>query len=178
MNSQSIGALAMAEAMMDSPDGAIATSAYKVLIKRLVDALVAETGAEKAVVNRLSIPTIGTVLTLTDDWTFPLQPEYRNQAAYELLTGKAFIGRAYDDLVKDTKMVTLPKGSKLKVDRIYIRKGASDYDSITFWLTDCPNKKWAPKKAGGTATLRGRFWVRLTDANGVMFEQEPVANAD
>lgn len=38
---------------------------------------------------------------------------------------------------------TLPKGSVLTVDRIYIRKGAADFDSISFWLVGSKLKFWA-----------------------------------
>ena len=53
------------------------------------------------------------------------------------------------------KMITttLPKGVILVVDRIYIRKGANDYSSVTFK---------APE-------LKKRFWVKLEDANNLNF---------
>lgn len=42
--------------------------------------------------------------------------------------------------------VTLPAGSELTVDRIYIRKGISAYSSLTFYLTKTthPNAREAP----------------------------------
>lgn len=47
---------------------------------------------------------------------------------------------------------TLPAGTRLRVDRIYIRKGASAYDSLTFWALDL-------------STKRVRFWARLSEVN-------------
>lgn len=47
---------------------------------------------------------------------------------------------------------TLPRGVRLRVDRIYIRKGVKAYDSLTFWALDLPAK-------------RVRFWARLADVN-------------
>lgn len=113
---------------------------------------------------RLNVPTLGTELVLAEDWSFDLHAEYRNHDFWCAVSDEEY---RYDS----TKTrVTLPAGSKLKVDRIFIRKGAGDYDSMTFWLVDCPNKAWAPKKVGGTATTRLRFWVKLDDANLLIHE--------
>lgn len=59
-------------------------------------------------------------------------------------------------------VVTLPMGSILSVDRIYIRKGASDYSSISFYL-----------KSHSTLQLKKkpRFWAKLEDCNNIMFEK-------
>lgn len=52
--------------------------------------------------------------------------------------------------------VTLKKGTQLKVDRIYIRRGAESFNSITFRTTKVgPEKRFYGK----------RFWVKLRDAN-------------
>jgi hypothetical protein len=52
---------------------------------------------------------------------------------------------------------TLPAGTVLKVDRIYIRKGKgmSDYSSVTFYAT-IGKKKY-------------RFWSKLADVNNIKF---------
>ena len=63
-------------------------------------------------------------------------------------------------------LVTLEAGSVLRIERIYIRQGAGDFDSVTFRLIDGPNKSLLPKKAGGTAGVKCRFWVKLADLNG------------
>jgi len=73
---------------------------------------------------------------------------------------------------KPSIQVTLPKGTKLIVDRIYIRKGASDYSSITFRTNSL-----------GEATVKGgffqsktktkkslRFWIKLQECNTIIFE--------
>lgn len=49
-------------------------------------------------------------------------------------------------------MVTLPTGTNLKVDRVYIRKGAKDFSSITFFMV-LPEKKSV------------RFWAKIPDVN-------------
>ena len=50
---------------------------------------------------------------------------------------------------------TLKKGTILEIDRIYIRKGAADYSSITFRI-----------KGGKTSP---RFFAKLEDVNKIVF---------
>lgn len=57
--------------------------------------------------------------------------------------------------------ITLPKGSVLIVDRIYIRNGGSEYDSITFRLAETPTEKPKGKKS------LCRFWAKLRDVNQI-----------
>ena len=128
----------------------------------------------------MMIPTIGTRLTLLSPWTFRLYSESRNK----ILGKKVKADWALDDPAwyksfEETKhcnsnaeihtvprnpsgrwtlrhhLVTLPVGTELVVDRIYIRRGKEEYDSITFRLLTWP----------GTKIKKGRFWVRLADAN-------------
>lgn len=65
--------------------------------------------------------------------------------------------------------ITLPVGTVLKVDRIYVRKGSSDFSSLSF----------TTKSFGSVDTLtwnnkpakRGvRFWARLSDCNNIEFD--------
>jgi hypothetical protein len=71
--------------------------------------------------------------------------------------------------------VTLPTGTQLKVDRIYIRKGASDYSSLTFYIQQTSLPALQPVKKGGKAFSKGRkrFWAKLADVNTMMVQ--PVA---
>ena len=72
--------------------------------------------------------------------------------------------------------VTIPKDSVLKVDRVYIRKGANDFSSITFWLSDSPDDRLRKprNKKDTTAKLQRkiRFWAHLTDVNRIEFVDE------
>jgi hypothetical protein len=82
--------------------------------------------------RRLTIPTIGTVLTLQRGWTFLLFHESRNHDFAKKLGieyGKWSYGRDMN-----ASEVSLPSGTELIVDRVYIRKGNGEYDSITFRL--------------------------------------------
>ncbi|MCK9446889.1 hypothetical protein M0Q50_08580 [bacterium] len=74
---------------------------------------------------------------------------------------------------KDIIQVKLPIGSILSVDRIYIRKGAKDFSSISFYVKNLgtiqskvgwgENSKIKNKKAL-------RFWAKLQDCNNIEFE--------
>ena len=63
-------------------------------------------------------------------------------------------------------LVTIPKSSILTIDRIYIRKGQSDYSSISFFII-------FPKdfKLINPYKKKVRFWVKLEDANNIEFKE-------
>ena len=108
---------------------------------------------------KLYIPRLGNKLQLSENWTFDLYSEYRNNSLLKKLLSKNWI-EDYTKFIQTGQnvspiKVTLPKGTVLNVERIYIRKGASDYDSITFKIEDCDNKE----------LIKSRFWVKLKDAN-------------
>lgn len=62
--------------------------------------------------------------------------------------------------------VTLPKDTVLKVDRIYIRKGISEYSSITFYVWSKPGPV-----AANASKKKSRFWAKLADCNNIHFEK-------
>jgi len=103
----------------------------------------------------LFIPEIGTKFILNKDIDITLYSEYRNDKLF----------KALDLDKKISTIITLPKGLLLKVDRIYIRKGNSQYSSLTF---NCPSVKTKADKEkfphnikyGGTS-----FWVKLHECN-------------
>lgn len=65
-----------------------------------------------------------------------------------------------------TVPVTLPTETVLRVDRIYIRKGNSDYSSLSFYVIGSPHPALAPVKTSkGFKQGRKRFWAKLTDVN-------------
>jgi hypothetical protein len=153
--------------------------------------------------KQLYIPEISDQMTLAEDWTFALHPEYRNKDlgsffGYDISRGwpatwipkvietpivpptdlDGYISKARADKMNNLT-VTIPKGTILQVDRIYIRKGSSDYSSITFYAKNLgevettrhtysgigilPAKKKVKKKAL-------RFWAKLSDCNTIVFE--------
>lgn len=115
---------------------------------------------------KLYVPEIGDKLKLTSDWTFDLHWEHRNAGLLKHFFGEEF--RWKDE--KSHRPVTLPKGTVITVDRIYIRQGASEYSSISFY-------------AGIGETGKGhfgkpknpRFWATLKDCNRIEFEIEESA---
>lgn len=137
--------------------------------------------------SKFYIPDIGEEIKLDKDWTFALYDESRNSGLVKLVwpeheeMAKAEFEKnkieyekkhnhSYGDFEygnyyynfsgQRCKNVTLNAGTILKVDRIYIRKGKSDYSSITFVLTKTTQFKTKNKP---------RFWVKLDDVNKIEF---------
>lgn len=103
--------------------------------------------------SKLSIPSLGTELTLAKDWTFTLHNEYRNDALIAALKMKMpTCPRGYYDR-NASLPVTLSVGTVLTVRRYYIRLGQQAFDSVTF-----------SAKIGKKSH---RFWVKLADANNI-----------
>ena len=71
---------------------------------------------------KLYVPDIGDLITLLEDWTFKIVYEHRNSNIIEVATGKPHTWSR--DHRPTMPPMTLPKGTVLKIDRIYIRKGA------------------------------------------------------
>ena len=67
----------------------------------------------------------------------------------------------------------IPSGTVLKVDRVYIRKGAEDFSSITFIISISPDKRLATKKFGGTASKTIRFWTKIKETRKMNIKETP-----
>lgn len=117
----------------------------------------------------LYIPEIGDRFKLEEDWTFTLYNEQRNWDFYALLVDESIKTMSWSEQKKNVKdtQVTLPKGTVLKVDRIYIRQGADKYSSLTFY---------AEIGEGGTGSFgkpkHPRFWAKLSDCNKIKYTKE------
>lgn len=78
---------------------------------------------------------------------------------------------AAEKIGKPTIDIFLPAGQKLKIDRIYIRKGSSDFSSVTFYAKDIPavmvRSQYYPNK---TTKKPIRFWAKLRDVNQIEFK--------
>jgi hypothetical protein len=116
---------------------------------------------------KLYVPEIGDKLKLTSDWTFDLHWEHRNQALIEHFFNEKFSWGKEEG----PRSVTLPAGTVLTVDRIYIRQGVSEYSSISFY---------AGIGEGGKGNFgkpkNPRFWATLSDCNNIEFEVEQTAS--
>ena len=105
------------------------------------------------------VPEIGTVVRLDEAWTFRLYDERRNEQLLGQLGMK--VGR-WDRDPKHVEVV-VEAGAEMSVNRVYIRQGASDYSSLTFYLK--PGAKVS--KDGKEFVTKGktRFWAKLSDVN-------------
>lgn len=81
---------------------------------------------------KLYIPEIGDRIRLIADWTFGLINEDRNATLMEFIGDPRETRYSYRDPYT-TEPCTIPVGTVLKIDRLYIRKGLEDFSSITFF---------------------------------------------
>jgi hypothetical protein len=68
--------------------------------------------------------------------------------------------------------VTLNAGVVLKVDRVYIRKGLSDFSSITFYAKNLGKVKFASNIFSNSKIKSIRFWAKLSDCNTIKFDEK------
>jgi hypothetical protein len=130
------------------------------------------------------IPALGTEVVLAEDWSFHVVNDHRNAKLVQALslaplpgsTPGIGIWNGYYPLgtypaPSPSERYTvwaqtraagvtacLPKGTWLKIDRIYIRKGAKDFDSVTFYGRLLNSKK------------SFRFFAKLVDVNAMVVE--------
>lgn len=106
--------------------------------------------------QKLLIPSLSTQLELVEDWTFILHLERRNTDLWNQVKPS---GQPIDkwDVWRSSGQstpLTLPKGTFLSVDRIFIRRGSVDFNSVSFRIL-----KGSPKFS------KTRFWAKLNDVN-------------
>ena len=151
---------------------------------------------------QINIPSIGDKIELTKAWTFDVWSERRNEdlgralglkldkpntswreqqwvgqatEPYEVTdrTGSKYLFQYIGSEVIVAGQCTLPKGTVLTVDRIYIRKGAEDFDSISFFITKAEDTRFKVNKEDKKRAFkkgRIRFWVKLDDANKINYK--------
>jgi len=145
---------------------------------------------------RLFIPPLGTRLELTQTWEFPLMAEKRNKRLWEFLTreelpsiwGTSLVNSSYykdkyplsATACQPSILATLPPGTILIVDRIYIRQGAKGFDSVSFRCERIPDiagcAEWG--KPGLRKRTVGRFWAKLEDVNRIAAKADLEAALD
>ena len=106
---------------------------------------------------KIMIPTVGTLLTLSRPWRFALHRERRNQKVWDILAGQLpdWYSQFRRCRIEVYIPAVLPKGTVLSVDRIYIRQNMPKFDSVSFRIKECPDKRLEKK----------RFWAKLLDVN-------------
>lgn len=114
--------------------------------------------------KRFYVPHLGTRVKLAEPWSFTLHPESRNSSLWEVVSDDKMYHSYWsgEDRPK-SPIVTFPAGTELSVDRIYIRRGAKDFDSVTFRSIkgSCGDQKHLEKK---------RFWAKLADVRNMIVE--------
>lgn len=107
-------------------------------------------------IGKLFIPELGTELKLNSDAQVDVMYERRNNAFLQQLGAGHSNWR---DKVCHT--ITIKKEGVMKIDRIYIRKGAEDYSSVTFIYVG--DVEYRDKLH--TVKTKGRFWINLHNVN-------------
>lgn len=142
------------------------------------------------------IPEISDEVRLLKDWQFRLYNESRNESLDKFLK----VGFPPRSSQKDPPiLVTIPAGTVLIIDRVYIRKGQTDFSSITFRWKGASNpayfetredyghviingvkvsRDWRLHKGMPNPTYQAkvpkeqiRFWAKLKDVNEIECEK-------
>lgn len=121
-------------------------------------------------INRqVCIPDIGTVVRLVEPWTFAVYNEHRNDSLIELFNVPQKKTNRWEDYGNILDFVTLPAGTEMAVDRVYIRQGLEGFSSITFRVQKSDDERFyqtVTKKKTTTKVFRKcRFWAKLADVN-------------
>lgn len=96
---------------------------------------------------KLYIPSVGDHIKLLAPWEFTLYSESRNNTLFEFLEVPGFDRSKWKQDVPPTP-VTIPAGEILKIDRIYIRKGKDEFDSVTFMWKGKRTKAYSEVRKG------------------------------
>ena len=121
------------------------------------------------------IPELGKQFRLTREWSVPVQREHRNETVLEAMLDEQTMaqyghhGYYYYHGDPVFHIIAFPAGTVLQVDRIYIRQGVKDFNSVTFRVVSSPDVRLMPPRKGGKAVSGGkgkRFWVKLQHVNG------------
>lgn len=120
---------------------------------------------------KIFIPVLKQKLKLEQDWTFPLYEEHRNETLWYAfgLTGSKPGGFCAYWANNNKKSVTLPRDTILQVDRLYIKNGLNDYDSVTFKVLNCPLPQFNTSEMS-RRKMKARFWAKLNDVQGLEVE--------
>lgn len=92
---------------------------------------------------KVTILDFGDQIILEKDWELLLIPEHKNGE--------------FASSLEVSISVTLPKGTILKVDRVYIRKSNEDYSYVSFYCKQPTYSKFF------------RFFASLKDVNKIEF---------
>lgn len=135
--------------------------------------------------TQLYIPEIGDVITLSKEWVFDLYNEDRNETLMKHLGDTRDIAFSWNNTQLSAVKHAIPPGAKLKIDRVYVRKGQGDYSSVSFLWVGARIPGYIEQKPVtsymGATPVKGfrdvkypakpvRFWAKLADVNTIVFE--------
>lgn len=118
---------------------------------------------------KLYVPQPGEAALLLQPWTFVLHPERRNvEFHHAVFSDDPTWGEwsGWRGKTGEPKRVTLPAGTELVFDRVYVRQGAEDHASLTYVVKACPLE----------SLVGARFWSKLDDANTMDIERTTSGN--
>jgi len=135
---------------------------------------------------QLYIPQLAERITLLAPWEFTVYGEERNLGLLKNLVAQGVLSEAdavkgfsssyasskspktLDDVYygnnNPVAKVVLPPGAVLSVNRIFIRQGSAEYNSVTFNLLSTPRHTWK----------RARFWAKLHDVNTIQIDEHAI----
>ena len=137
---------------------------------------------------KMYIPRLGDQIRLTKAWDFALYNESRNMSLLEVLgdTRKQAYPWSHSPVEMTGVTATIPEGTILKIDRIYIRKGNEEFDSVSFTWPGMRTRTRIEERTvtnyTGSNTIETsvikekiparpvRFWAKLDDVNKIEFE--------
>lgn len=124
---------------------------------------------------QLFVPACGDRIVLTRAWKFELTLEHRNinfAKEHGLVDSEPHRWNHWGRSSGYKRVeVTIPKGTMLECDRVYIRVFSknkahddvdNDFDSLT----------WRIVGKNGKAKMKDRFWAKLSDCNRINFKLE------
>jgi hypothetical protein len=124
-------------------------------------------------IRQFCIPELEDIVVIAKYWVTTVQEESRNWHFLKAMGLNPPESERYPSIFLASHRppakihhLGFEPGTRLKVDRIYIRKGAEGFSSVTF------KTRGAHVRISGTRdihTVSGRFWVPLVNANGVQF---------
>ena len=119
---------------------------------------------------KIFIPPLTTKLQLEEPWTFGLYSEHRNDKFIDILRHEGYQiphknkpANYWSDTAQLLCNFTLPPGTILSVQRIYIRMGQKGFDSVSF----AANVNLCDPSLGKFVIAKGRFWAKLEDVNTI-----------
>jgi hypothetical protein len=118
---------------------------------------------------KMYIPNIGDKIQLSKNWQFPCFLERRNYDFIRKMRPDVTLPDSKWGLYREDSQsyaITLPKGTILRIDRVYIRQTATDFASVSFIVSRMPG---TTAKSDGLRGF-GRFWAKLVDVNEIEFK--------